>query len=107
MKYKTSLGHNIHKDHLFSINRDESDHHYPPRKPLELKGEDDDNEEEAKEEVKKIQIEDKYQKEESKEVEINNISDDPEDEEEEENDAKTGSKIIRASSLVKTIKLDS
>ena len=113
-KSKSYLGHNLHKDHLFSINRDYSDDHYPPRKPLELKGEDDDdcekeeiNEGEAKEEVKEIQKEDKYQKEESKEVEISNISDDPEDEEEEENDAKTGSKIIRASSLVKTTKLDS
>ena len=113
LRTKSYLGHNLHKDHLFSINRDYSDDHYPPRKPLELKGEDDDcekeeiNEGEAKEEVKEIQKEDKYKKEESKEVEISNISDDSEDEEEEENDAKTGSKIIRASSLVKTTKLDS
>ena len=109
---KLILGHSIPKDRMFSFNRDNSDDNYPPRKPLELKGEDDDyskeeiNKEEEKEEVKETWKEDEDKNEGSKEVEIQNISDDHEDEEEEDKDEETGSKIIRASSLVKTTKIN-
>ena len=93
---------------MFSFNKDNSDDNYPPRKPLELKGEDDYSKEEINKEEEKEEVkEDEDRNEGSKEVEVQNISDDLEDEEEEDKDEETGSKIIRASSLVKTTKINS